>query len=262
MRPACARVGSTFSGDGREIGDPPAVGQVEGDQRRIAGKNRCEVARNRDAALVHDRDPVGELFGLFEVVRGQEHRAAAPEEIADDLPAPAPRLRVEAGRGLIEKKNLGRTEDRGGEIEPAPLAAGKLLDPDIASSAEIERLDRCLLVGRSAAEACPEIDRLGDGQLAERSGFLKHDSGVAAHGLPLAIRVHAKHGHRAARRRPMAFEGFERGGLAGAIGAEEGEEFAPADLKAHAADGLEVPVAAAQIGGNNNGIGQEEGLSC
>src|SRR6266545_3779457 len=37
-----------------------------------------EGAVGDDPALVEDRDPVGELFGLVQVLRGQQHRRALP----------------------------------------------------------------------------------------------------------------------------------------------------------------------------------------
>ena len=45
-----------------------------------------ERAVHEDPALVEDRDPVGELLGLVEVLRGEQDRGAAAGELADGLP--------------------------------------------------------------------------------------------------------------------------------------------------------------------------------
>src|SRR4030095_16418565 len=47
-----------------------------------------------DPALVQDRDPVGELFGLVQVLGGQQHRRALPGELLDRLPHLEARLGV------------------------------------------------------------------------------------------------------------------------------------------------------------------------
>src|SRR5260221_1604874 len=53
-----------------------------------------------DPTLVEDRDPVGELFGLVQILRREQHCNAALGEFLDALPHLDARLRAEAGRRL------------------------------------------------------------------------------------------------------------------------------------------------------------------
>ena len=43
---------------------------------------------------------------LFHIVRGQQDRLAALVVFANDFPQQQPRLRIEPGAGLVEKKHL------------------------------------------------------------------------------------------------------------------------------------------------------------
>ena len=59
---------------------------------------------------MEDRDPVGELFSLVEVLRREQHRRAVPGEVPDGLPHLETTLGVEPGRRLIEEDD-GRVSD-------------------------------------------------------------------------------------------------------------------------------------------------------
>src|SRR5262249_56991661 len=61
------------------------------------------AALGDDPALVEDRDPIGEMIRLVQVLRGEEDRDATGGETADDLPYVAPGARVEAGGRLVEE---------------------------------------------------------------------------------------------------------------------------------------------------------------
>ena len=82
-------------------------------------------ALGEDPAALDDRDAVGELLRLVEVVRGQQHGLAEVLERADRLPRGATRGRVEAGRRLVEEDQLGVADQREREVEAAALAAGE-----------------------------------------------------------------------------------------------------------------------------------------
>ena len=81
-----------------------------------------------DAALADQHDPVGVLVGLLEVVRGEEHRAAALGVAADRRPEGAAALDVHAGGGLVEQQQRGVGEQRHREAQPLLLAARALGD--------------------------------------------------------------------------------------------------------------------------------------
>src|SRR5690606_8181919 len=59
-----------------------------------------------EAALVDDRDPVGHLLGLLDVVGGQDDGDAGIAQAPDDLPHVAAQFHVDAGRRLVEEEYL------------------------------------------------------------------------------------------------------------------------------------------------------------
>ena len=58
----------------------------------------------------------------------------------------------------------------------------------------------------------------------------------------LDFRIAPQHGDAPAGARPQAFEDLDGGGLAGAVGSEQSEDFARADFEIDAFDGLERAV--------------------
>ena len=63
---------------------------------------RPEGSLRDELAVFEDRDGVSELVRLLEVLRRQEDRVAAGDEVADDLPNGVAAARVEAGGRLVE----------------------------------------------------------------------------------------------------------------------------------------------------------------
>src|SRR5262245_30434328 len=80
------------------------------------------AALGDDPALVEDRDPIGEMIRLVQVLRGEEDRDAARGETADDLPYVAAGARVEAGGRLVEEDQVWVADQGHREIKPAPHA--------------------------------------------------------------------------------------------------------------------------------------------
>src|SRR5215472_5294930 len=66
-----------------------------------------------DLPVVDDRQPIAKALGLVHVVSGQEHSPAGALKGADDVPKLAAALRVEAGSGLVKKKNFWIADQRG-----------------------------------------------------------------------------------------------------------------------------------------------------
>src|SRR2546423_12804843 len=79
-----------------------------------------------DIALVHDRDAGAEDLRLVEGVRRQKDRRSAGLDASDELPEIASRLRIEAGGGLVEEKDLRLGHEWRRRREPLALAARKL----------------------------------------------------------------------------------------------------------------------------------------
>jgi hypothetical protein len=61
-----------------------------------------------DPAVVDERDPVAQLLGLFEVVRGEQDRRALGVDALDVLPQLEAQLDVDAAVGLVEDEQARR----------------------------------------------------------------------------------------------------------------------------------------------------------
>ena len=153
-----------------------------------------------DAAVVDDRDPVGEAVGLVEVLRRQQHGRAAGDERPRWLPEPEPAARVEAGGRLVEEEHRRAGDERGGEVEPAAHAArvgrGRAARPASARSKRSSS-SRAALAGRSGAEVVEAADHL---EVLEAREVLVDRRVLAGEADPLA-QLRRRRGRRRARRR-------------------------------------------------------------
>jgi hypothetical protein len=103
---ADAQVDAVRQGDppraqGRRRGEGDAGGQAGPDRDLVGGPGQF------DAAGPQDGDPVGQPFGLVQVVGGEQDRLAQPAQVLNRRPASSACLRVEAGGRLVEKDQLG-----------------------------------------------------------------------------------------------------------------------------------------------------------
>src|SRR5690242_15322484 len=80
-----------------------------------------------EAAVVDQRDALGELGDLGHVVGGeQDSPAAAPHLVAEELADLLLDHDVHADRGLVEEHDRRVVQQRGGQVAADPLAQGKL----------------------------------------------------------------------------------------------------------------------------------------
>jgi len=120
-----------------------------------------------DPVHVHDGDAVTERLGFFHVMGGQHDGAPLGMDLVDKVPQVAARLRVEAGRGLVQEHEIGRVDEGGGDGEPLLLAAGELADggPRLVGQADFRQQARD--GRRFAVEAGEQVGYLGEHQLLE-----------------------------------------------------------------------------------------------
>ena len=198
----------------------------------------CRGGAGRDdAAAVEHRDAVGELVGLLEVLRREEHGRARVGERADDVPQLAPAAGVESRRRLVEEEDLGRDDEAEREVEAAAHAAGvgaDALGRGIRQPEALEQLRGARLRGASATrpDSRPSITRFSTPV---------RTSSTAADWPVRLIRCLTSSGSRsdvdagdgggarvgAGERR----EHVDGRRLAGAVGSEQGEDLAAEDLE-------------------------------
>ena len=101
------------TGPAEQLGGARAlVGIEQAHVQRAAPDRRLQLRRRAlgdHAPVVDDRDPVGELVGLLEVLRAQQDGRARARERADDVPHLVARARVQPGGRLVEVEPVSYT---------------------------------------------------------------------------------------------------------------------------------------------------------
>ena len=216
-------------------------------------------------AAVDDRDPVGELVGLVEVLRGQQHRAALGDQVADGVPHLAAGARVEAGGRLVEEDQRRPGDQAGGQVEPAPHATGELRDLLVAGVLEAEPAEQ-LLGGRArpllvdAEQPAEQVEVLAGGEVLVDRGVLPGDADQLAHHVRVLLDVDAEDLRAAAVHREQRGEHLEHRGLAGAVGSEDAEDLAAAYLQVDAVDGPQVAEGLHEAVGSDCQLGRGGGV--
>ena len=180
----------------------------------------------------------------------------SPLRSRDEVPELAPRLGVEAGGRLVEEEQLGAADDAERDVEPTALPAGEVEAAGPPLLGEPDRLDHLVDVARVRVVAGEVAHRLLDGEVAEvaRRSAARCRAGCATRRS--AVRgVGAEHVDVAAVARAVALEDLGGRGLAGAVGAEQGEHLAAHDVEVDAVDGLRLAVRAAHAPGADRQVG-------
>ena len=105
-----------------------------------------------------------------------------------------------------------------------------------------------------------ELERFHDTKLVRKRSGLQRRADDVFQSRSVFTRVVAADNGGAAVGIAQAFQNFDSAGLAGAVRAEQAEDFAFADAKADAANGFDVAVALDEIFDSNNGFGHKEKL--
>ena len=209
---------------------------------------RLEVAARAlgdDAAVVDDGEALGELVGLVEVLRRQQHGGALADEHAHDVPDLVAAAWVESGRRLVEEQQVGGHDDAGRDVEAPAHAAGVVAHELVGGVGEAERGEQ--LVGarrratRAEAEQAPEqLQVLAAVELLVDRGELAGEAHPPAHRGGFAHDVVAEHPGGSAVGVQQRGEHADRRRLAGAVRAEHAVDGAPPDGEVDAVDGAQL----------------------
>ena len=187
------------------------------------------VPVGHDPAVVEHGDPVGELVGLVEVLRGEEDGDAAGDEIADHLPHRVTAARVQARGRLVEEDQLRVAHERHRQVEPAAHAAGVGGGRPVGGVAEVEAVEQ--LGGAPAARGAAEVVQVGHqdqvlapGEQVVDGRELPGHADRGAHAVGVGGDVVAGDGQLAGVGADQRREDLDHRGLAGAVGAEQGED--------------------------------------
>ncbi len=192
--------------------------------------------------MVDHGDPVGQLVGLLEVLRGQQQRRSLADELPHRRPDLVAAARVEPSCGLVEEQNPRARKQARGEIKPAAHPAGVGPCWAVGRIGELEL--RQQLVGPLARlglgeaeqaaeheEVLPAAENLIDGcKLPGQPQHLANGDGVlhniaAEHLGPARVRLEQRGKHTHKRR------------LAGSVGAEQRKDRSLGDLEVDPGEG-------------------------
>jgi hypothetical protein len=231
-----------------------------------AGQQRGGAVQRDHLAGLEHRDAVAQRLGLFQVVRGQQHRVALAVQARDELPQGLAQLHVHAGGGLVQHDHRRAVHQRL-RHQHAPLHAARELahvGVGLVGQAQVgEQLVDPVVVAPDAEIAGLDAQRLAHREERVEHQLLRHDAELPAGLGVLRDDVVAVHAHLPARGMGQAGEDADQGGLACAVGAQQAEEFARFDLEADVFQRLQHPTCAlVQLGNVLEADGGHEERNC
>jgi len=164
-------------------------------------------------------------------VGGEQDRSAAGLEAFDQLPELPAGLGIEPRGGLVEKEEPGIAHQGTRQREALPLPAGKLAHSGAGLLLQLDQRNDVAGGGARAVEAAEEGDRLRHRELLGELGFLERDTQQLAQLAVVPAPAVAEHEHLAAVRLGQSLADLDRGGLAGAVRAQQAETLAGPDLQ-------------------------------
>ncbi len=212
-----------------------------------------------DGAMVDDRQVAAEAFRLFQVMRGQDDGGAGGVDVLQGLPHAAADLDVHAGGGFVQDQQPGPGHHGAGDHQAPLHAAGQRAAHHLRLLPQLGALEFLFrphqrLGARHPVEAGvvdQDVDRLLEHVEVD---FLRHQADQAQGVVAVARQVDAEHLDLAAALVHQRTDDADQGRLAGAVGAEQGEEITGRDLQRHALQGLHaVVVDLAEIGNGERG---------
>src|SRR5687768_8554764 len=193
-------------------------------------------------AVVDNCDSVAQPFGLVHVMSRQHNGAPRSTELLDQSPQLAPRLRIETGGWLVEKKELGVADESAGDCEALFLPARECTHARILLLAKLDDLDHALRVPGTAVEAAEEIDRFADRQLVGQLCVLKLNAKTLAQVVFVVLPGSTQDLDFTGVPGEQPFADFYGRGLTGSIGAEQAEALAVSHLQVQTVDCDDVAV--------------------
>ncbi len=178
---------------------------------------------------MQDQDPVGDRIGLFEVVRGEQHRASLVRLLAHGGPECLARRHVHAGGRLVEDDQIAVARGGEGEADALRLTSGELVHLAVGDLRDARAGEHIGGLVRLRVQIAGEPDQLGDRDLVHQATALQHgahaprDDGLA--------RAGPEHPDRAVVGVLEAEQQVEGGRLAGPVGPEQGHRLARVQLE-------------------------------
>src|SRR5690606_26621271 len=180
-----------------------------------------------------------ELLGLLEVVGREDDGAPATGIRPHDVPEMPTGVHVHARRRLVEHEDVGVGDECECELHALLLSAGAFGDAAPRDGVEIGTGEHTGYPCErfSAVQAGDHLDGLPNGEVREQSAGLQHTGDSAGPGRRCGSLPEDGEGTCAGL--GESEQHVEGGGLACAVGPEQGDDLAAADAEIDAVDGLD-----------------------
>ena len=224
-------------GDRRHAGDAREVGRIalepQLDPPLAAREERRHVLVRDQTARPHHGDAVADPLDLGQHVRGEQHRPPGPPDVVDDRVERPLHERVEAFGRFVEDRQLRIVLQRLDDPELLAHASRVVADrPAERSRIELEAVaQRRAPDGRPAGEVGEVVEVALTRQAVVERDAAGQVAGVGADGHGLGDDVPPEHSRRPGRRVQEPEQEPDEGALAGAVGPEEPEHLARADVE-------------------------------
>ena len=200
------------------------------------------TAISDDASLVEHENPVGDLFGLVQVVgRHQDGRVLEVGQPVDEIVEVATCVRIEASSGFVEKDELRATDDADRHVEATPLPARQGHDLGVRGFCQTDDLDELVHVprprdvdgGKRGVEPRLIGEQLADTPELVVAPRLQHDAEPGPPRFVASCGIGAEDRHITGRPCPETFEDLDRGRLSRAVRPEQGQHLAALCRECH-----------------------------
>ena len=203
------------------------------DHAQDARRDLVEGALRLQLAERHDDRVVDGLGHLGQQVRGDQHRAALPGQVAHEVTQPGDPLRVEPVGWLVEDEDVGVADERGGQLQALAHAHGEATDLALGVARQADQLEH--LVGARLVVAAGPRRHAQVGPGAPRrveAGRFEHGTDGRGRVLEVLVvapgdggrpggGVHQAEQHAQGRRLPRAVGAEEAGDAPGLDGERE-----------------------------------------
>ena len=158
-----------------------------------------------------------------------QHGLALLPDRLHQVPGGAARLRVEAAGQFVEDDHLRIVHQRQGDEQPLPLTAGEGAEHGGTVVGQPPLMQQRLPRHGARVEGAEQVQRLPHPDPFRQRRLLQLHADPFRQSGPITDRVHSQDRDAAAVRRAQADHALDRGGLAGAVGADDPEDLALVD---------------------------------
>ena len=209
-------------------------------------------------AVVDDDHVVGQLVGLLEVLRGQQHVGASGHQRSNRFPQIDAGAWIQTGRRLVQQQQAGRTDQAGAEVELAAHAARVALHRPVGVLGQVDLAQHH--VGGSASgmsavteQATDHHEVLAPGQRRLDGSVLAGQADDPANELGSRVGIDARDVQRPTVGLQQRGHRLDECGLAGAVRSEDGGHLAGRGDQVETCQGVHVAIALGQADGFDRG---------